>query len=134
MDNNTALFKEKLIAIFKESDNYDYKGVPRTDVMIKQILEEYIPEAAQHQQAGGWDDAIKKYTDKISFELGEVRYVIIPLLNWLKENYPWPVKDRGDSFEVEKIKEYLFNTMDVHAGIPQWYIDQTVKFLGDDKK
>jgi hypothetical protein len=37
-----------------------------------------------------WDDIIERYCKLIHFELGEVRYVIIPLLNWLKENYKAP--------------------------------------------
>jgi hypothetical protein len=35
-----------------------------------------------------WDDILKRYSEEIHLELGEVRYVIMPLLKWLKENYP----------------------------------------------
>ena len=50
---------------------------------------------AQHQSSIGsvvqevkWDDTLKKYSEEHSFELGEVRYVIIPLFDWLKSRYP----------------------------------------------
>ena len=78
------------IKISSETPSTKLKFSLTTDFIsdLKELKEQQAERnELKERQSGGWDDAIKKYTDKISFELGEVRYVIIPLLNWLKENY-----------------------------------------------